>query len=83
MDSKIIQLAKTCGIEAAAILAFIEVETGGKGFDDVTGKIIIQFEPVWFKREVPYAPSGLWSVNTMIGCIKTYRLNFRNANQIP
>lgn len=47
----------------AALLAFIEVETGGRGFDAATGKLIIQFEPVWFKRQAPYAPSGKWSVN--------------------
>jgi len=44
-------------------LAFIEVETGGQGFDSATGKIMIQFEPSWFKKNAPYAPSGLWSVN--------------------
>jgi hypothetical protein len=43
--------------------AFIEVESGSKGFDDKTGKILIQFEPVWFRRKAPYAPSGEWSVN--------------------
>lgn len=63
MDSKIIQLAKLTGFNPAAILAFIEVETGGRGFDAATGKIIIQFEPVWFKRNAPFAPSGKWSVN--------------------
>jgi hypothetical protein len=50
-------------IELAAMLAFIETETGGLGFDPATGKIIIQFEPAWFKRKAPYAPSGLWSLN--------------------
>ena len=50
MDSKIIQLAKQSGYDAAALLAFIEVETGGKGFDAATGKILIQFEPSWFKK---------------------------------
>ena len=24
---------------------------------------MIQFEPAWFKKKAPYAPSGLWSVN--------------------
>lgn len=43
--------------------AFIEVESGSKGFDDKTGKLLIQFEPVWFRRKAPYAPSGAWSVN--------------------
>ena len=49
-------------IESAAVAAFIEVETGGIGFSD-NGKLIIQFEPAWFKKLDPYAPSGLWSVN--------------------
>ena len=50
-------------IEVAALCAFIAVETGGKGFDEKTGKILIQFEPHWFKRREPFAPSGRWSVN--------------------
>ena len=49
--------------EPAALAAFIEVESGGKGFDDKTGKILIQFEPIWMKRLAPYTPSGAWSVN--------------------
>lgn len=55
--------ADTFGLDPAALLAFVEVETGGRGFDPLTGKIIIQFEPAWFKKKVPYAPSGAWSVN--------------------
>lgn len=51
------------GYEEAAMLAFLDVETGGLGFDSQTGKIIIQFEPSWFRKREPYAPSGLWSVN--------------------
>lgn len=50
-------------IEPAMLRAFIATESGGKGFDFVTGKILIQFEPVWFKRREPYAPTGEWSVN--------------------
>lgn len=50
-------------LEPASLAAFIEVESGGKGFDSNTGKILIQFEPVWFKRLSPYTPSGKWSVN--------------------
>lgn len=57
------KVAQTFGFETAVLLAFIEVETGGRGFDPVTGKIIIQFEPAWFKKLAPYAPSGKWSVN--------------------
>ena len=49
--------------EPAALASFIEVESGGKGFDEKTGKILIQFEPIWMKRLAPYTPSGAWSVN--------------------
>lgn len=51
------------GFEAAALAAFIDVESGNKGFDEKTGKILIQFEPHYFKKREPYAPSGAWSVN--------------------
>lgn len=56
-------IASKFGYEASALAAFIEVESGGKGFDEKTGKILIQFEPVWMKRLAPYTPSGKWSVN--------------------
>lgn len=55
--------SKRSGIEYAALRAFVSVETGGKGFDSATGKIIIQFEPVWFRKKAPYAPSGKWTLN--------------------
>jgi hypothetical protein len=48
-------------IESRSVMAFISAETGGKGFDDLTGKIIIQFEPSWYRKKAPYAPSGAWS----------------------
>lgn len=50
------------GVEQEALAAFVEIESGGRGFDK-NGKIIIQFEPSWFKRKAPYAPSGKWSLN--------------------
>lgn len=50
-------------IEPNILRAFIATESGGAGFDSKTGKLLIQFEPVWFKRREPYAPSGAWSVN--------------------
>lgn len=56
-------LADEFGLELAKLQAVDSVESGGKGFDDATGKIIIQFEPVWFKRKAPYTPSGKWSLN--------------------
>ena len=51
------------GLSIASIKAIIAVESGGKGFDSTTSKIIIQFEPHWFKRKAPYTPSGKWSLN--------------------
>lgn len=68
MKERIINLAtryEACriGVEPEALRAFIDVESSGQGFDTATGKIIIQFEPVWFRRHEPYAPSGAWSVN--------------------
>ena len=50
-------------ISEPALQAFIRVESGGKGFDSATGKLLIQFEPHYFKKREPYAPSGAWSVN--------------------
>lgn len=67
MKNELIEIIKneaaTFKIESAAIAAFIAVESSGEGFDHATGKIIIQFEPVWFKKQAPYAPSGVWSSN--------------------
>lgn len=62
-DTQIAEIARNNGLTFAQLKAFIEVESGGRGFDQKTGKILIQFEPVWFKRQAPYAPSGAWSVN--------------------
>lgn len=59
----IVKKAKEVGLNPSNLLAFTEVETGGNGFDENTGKIIIQFEPLWMKKLAPYAPSGAWSVN--------------------
>ena len=38
-------------IELPALLAFMVVESGGKGFDPKTGKILIQFEPHIFANK--------------------------------
>ena len=56
-------VAALFNLDWVSIVAFISVETGGLGFDRKTGKIIIQFEPSWFRKKAPFAPSGLWSVN--------------------
>lgn len=56
------ELAKANGYLYSNLNAVIKVESGGIGFA-ADGKIIIQFEPSWFKRKSPYTPSGLWSQN--------------------
>lgn len=63
MKELIKSVASYSGIDWMVLAAFVEVETGGKGFDQATKKLIIQFEPSWFKRLEPYAPSGIWSLN--------------------
>lgn len=62
-DKDIRELAAENNIEYAALKAFIEVESGGEGFSSKTGKLIIQFEPHYFLRKEPFAPSGAWSIN--------------------
>lgn len=54
-------IAASIGIEYAALMAFIAVESGGTGF--INGKLVIQFEPSWFRKKAAFAPSGLWSIN--------------------
>lgn len=55
------ELVKPYGLTYAQIMALIRVETPGHGFKD--GKLLIQFEPAWFRKKEPFAPSGKWSVN--------------------
>lgn len=63
MDKKVIDFVKQQNlINHAVLLAFIEVETGGHGFSN-DGKIVIQFEPAWFRKNAPFVPSGNWSLN--------------------
>ncbi len=61
--SQIKELAKVNRLPFEVMMAIIEVETPGYGFDPKTGKILIQFEPSWFKKHEPFAPSGKWSLN--------------------
>lgn len=44
------KIAKEAGIPQDNLRKVIAVESGGFGFDKSTGKILIQFEPHWFKR---------------------------------
>jgi hypothetical protein len=48
---QIIALAQKHDYDPAMLKAIIAVESGGIGFSKITGRIIIQFEPLWFKRE--------------------------------
>ena len=48
---EILELAKANAIPYENLKAVILVEGAGKGFDPVTGKILIQFEPHWYKRK--------------------------------
>ena len=57
------ELSVEFGIPDINIKKIVAVESGGLGFSKETGKIIIQFEPSWFKRKSPYTPSGKWSLN--------------------
>lgn len=59
--AQISEIAKSIGLEYADLMAFISVESGGAGF--INGRIVIQFEPSWFKKLAPFAPSGKWSIN--------------------
>jgi len=77
-DDQIKKKAIANGYEYAMLKSIIRVESGGTGFDKVTGKIIIQFEPSWYKRKSPYTPSGLWTLNGVERQSKEW-LAFNNA----
>ena len=49
-NAQINELAVQNGYEYRVLKSIIQVESGQHGFDPVTGKIIIQFEPSWFRR---------------------------------
>jgi hypothetical protein len=49
------EAATAAGFEPRAVRAVIQVETGGSGYDAITGYLLIQFEPAWFKRLLPKA----------------------------
>lgn len=62
-ENDFLDISKEFKVPVRNIKTFLAVESGGEGFDETTGKIIIQFEPSWFKRKAPYTPSGKWSLN--------------------
>lgn len=63
----IARLAKANGYEYAALAAVCMVEGSGVGFSALTGRIIIQFEPEWFKRKCEHwkehAANSVWFNN--------------------
>lgn len=50
-NTQIKEIAQRNGLAYAALKAFIEVESSGKGFGS-DGKLIIQFEPSWMARRL-------------------------------
>ena len=63
-----------------ALLAFLDVESGGKGFAG-DGRLIIQFEPHYFRKRCPSAPDGVWAGNKVEGQAKEW-LAFNDAQAI-
>jgi len=61
----IIRVAQEANIPYDNLRKVIAVESGGYGFDPKTGKILIQFEPHWFKRLFPRWANfaGVWETN--------------------
>ena len=59
------KLSKEFDIPKDNIRKVIAVESAGRGFDPKTGKIIIQFEPSWFKRKFSNWDKflGIWQNN--------------------
>ena len=53
-------------LEYASLMAFIEVESSGQGFGK-DGRLIIQFEPSWFRRLYSNPSFGKWSRNGVEG----------------
>ncbi|MCB2379805.1 N-acetylmuramidase family protein [Hymenobacter sp. BT635] len=47
--------AMAAGFEPRTVQAILKVETGGSGYDLTTGKLLIQFEPSWFRRKLSKA----------------------------
>lgn len=65
-------LAKEFGISISKVKAIDSVESNGKGFDPKTGKIVIQFEPHYFKR-ISRLVSGIWYANKVDVQVKEWQ----------
>jgi hypothetical protein len=63
-------LAKKAGYDPINLRTILDVESSGHGFSTVTGRLIIQFEPSWFKKTDKewreHTASGVW-LNNGIG----------------
>jgi len=62
-ETEIKEIAERNGFEYAALKAVIMVEGSGRGYDAATGKILIQFEPHWFRRLSSNTAPGVWDRN--------------------
>lgn len=64
-EQQIRDLAVKYNLQYASLKAVLEVESGGNGFHPTTGRIIIQFEPHWFRRLfLRWKNSiGIWNAN--------------------
>jgi len=65
-DQQYKNLATEFGIAISKVKAIDYVESNGHGFDPITKKIIIQFEPRYFKR-ISQLLTGLWASNSVEG----------------
>jgi len=72
---EISRIANGIGLPYAVFAAFIEVESGGKAFDEKTGKIIIQFEPHIFARYLTQFKVKFSISSTVVGKRKIYTIN--------
>ena len=54
-------IAAANGFEYAALKAVIMCEGSGHGYDQATGKILIRFEPAWYRRlDGAVSGDGVW-----------------------
>jgi N-acetylmuramidase len=84
-DQQIAELASQHGYDYAALKAVIVVESSGFGFSQITNKLIIQFEPLWFKRKYmdwkSHTAGQTWE-NNGVGNQTVEWLAFNNAYAI-
>lgn len=66
-NAQIFDIATKNGYEYKALKSIIQVESGQHGFSDKTGRILIQFEPSWFRGQYKHWQNDtvhtLWQSN--------------------